>query len=662
MLIPVYINGVLYHFQNEITILEACRSIGIKIPRFCYHENLSIAGNCRMCLIEIQDIAKPVVSCSTNISVNLILYTESPFILKARENVLEFLLLNHPLDCPICDQAGECDLQDQAVFFGSNFGRNYFNKRGVEDKNLNHLIKTIMTRCIHCTKCVRFGEEICGIKFFGTLNRGTNTEIGNYLTKLSLSEISANVIDLCPVGALTLKTIPFQIRPWEIQILESIDLSDGLGSNIYLAYKGIDICKVLPKKNKFINETWLTNKARFYFELMVKSKQAQNINISVLFPLLPGNSALFLLNPDLDLKLLYNIKKIANQKYNIKCKLLNSTNLKTNLFFWNNKLRINYLNKNSNLIYFFLSTNLQLENPLLNIRIIAKIKQNSTAIAIGGSYFSSFPIKFIRFTTKDFINLVKGTHSLLSKKFLTTESIIFTNKITYDRLDSSLLMLFSLKNIKFYSISNFNNSEGANILNFKKFNYKELKISNSILGLGLDDTYFIRKFIFLFQNFYWANRFPSNILSLLPMGSWLSLEINQMPGFYLNFEQRVQKFLLNHLDYKSSPFQLLSHVSSFFKRPLYKKSNILNKFIFNYTFLFLNELKESANQISIFDNKTFYFSFFLCSIQKFSYHQYKTLPLKSLLEDPYRTSLQLKYSRSLTKSSQLIRIDEILSS
>jgi len=270
MLIPVYINGTLYHFQNEISILEACRSVGIKIPRFCYHENLSIAGNCRMCLVELNEIAKPIVACSTDILENMIIYTESPMVLKARENVLEFLLLNHPLDCPICDQAGECDLQDQAIFFGSHIGRNYFNKRGVEDKNLNHVIKTIMTRCIHCTKCVRFGEEICGVKFFGTLNRGTNTEIGNYLIKLSLSEVSANVIDLCPVGALTLKTVPFQIRPWEIQLIESIDLSDSLGSNLYLTYRGFDLFRVVPKKNKFINESWISNKCRFYFELMSK--------------------------------------------------------------------------------------------------------------------------------------------------------------------------------------------------------------------------------------------------------------------------------------------------------------------------------------------------------------------------------------------------------
>lgn len=656
MLIPVYINGTLYYFQNQISILDACRSVGIKIPRFCYHENLSIAGNCRMCLVEIHEVLKPIVACSTDISVNLIIYTDSPFILKARENILEFLLLNHPLDCPICDQAGECDLQDQAIFFGSNFGRNYFNKRGVEDKNLNHLIKTIMTRCIHCTKCVRFGEEICGVKFFGTLNRGANTEIGNYLVKLSLSEMSANVIDLCPVGALTLKNIPFQIRPWEIQVLESIDLSDALGSNIYLTYKGLDLCRVLPKKNKFINDAWLSNKARFYYDLTVKANAVPN---NTFLSSLHQSKILYLLNPDIDLNTLYTLKKLTFLHSNVSYKLLNCTNLKTNLFFWNTKLRINSLNNNSKSIFFLLSTNLEIENPLLNIRLKSKIKYGSKVISFGNSYFSTFPIRFIRFSITDIIQLIKGTHVFYSKTFLMSESIIFTNKTLYDRLDSSLINLLILKNLKFYSISNFCNSEGSNILNGKKFNYKEFKMSSHVFGLGLDDTYLIRKFVFLFHNFYWVNKFSSNILSFLPRNSWLNLEINQLPGLYINFEQRVQKFLLVDVVYNQTPLSLITLISSFLNIKPFKRSKILKSFQFNYSFLLFAALKECVHQLFFFDNTLLQFSFFLRLLNNPSFHSYKILPLKSLFEDPYRTSLQLKYSRSLTKSSQLLRAEEI---
>jgi hypothetical protein len=656
MLIPVYINGTLYYFQNQISILDACRSIGIKIPRFCYHENLSIAGNCRMCLVEIHEILKPIVACSTEISANLIVYTESPFILKARENILEFLLLNHPLDCPICDQAGECDLQDQAIFFGSNFGRNYFNKRGVEDKNLNHLIKTIMTRCIHCTKCVRFGEEICGVKFFGTLNRGTNTEIGNYLVKLSLSDMSANVVDLCPVGALTLKTIPFQIRPWEIQIIESIDLSDAIGSNIYLTYKGLDLCRVLPKKNKFINEAWLSNKARFYYELMVKPNPQQNL----FFPSLKQSKILYLLNPDLDLNTLFILKKSMTNYSNVYSRLLNSTCLKTNLFFLNTKLRIISINKHAMSVFFLLNTNLEVENSILNIRIKSKIKQSSTVVSFGSFYVSTFPVKFVRFLIKDFIDLIKGTHFFYSKKFLVLESIIFANKMLYDRLDSSLIKLLTLKNLKFYSLSNFCNSEGSNILNFKKFNYKELKIATHIFGLGLDDTYLIRKFIFLFKNFYWVNKFSSNILSFLPRNAWINLEINQLPGFYVNFEQRIQKFELHQTSYNLTMQKIIALISSFLTLKPLKRSKLLKYFQFHSSFWVFADLKECVQQIIFFDNTILKFSFFLCLINTPTFHLFKNLPLKSIIEDPYRTSLQLKYSRSLTKSSQLLRADEVL--
>lgn len=658
MLIPVYINGILYHFPNEISILEACRSIGIKIPRFCYHENLSIAGNCRMCLVELNEVAKPIVACSTDILENMIIYTESPMVLKARENVLEFLLLNHPLDCPICDQAGECDLQDQAIFFGSNLGRNYFNKRGVEDKNLNHIIKTIMTRCIHCTKCVRFGEEICGVKFFGTLNRGTNTEIGNYLIKLSLSEISANVIDLCPVGALTLKTSLFQIRPWEIQLIESIDLSDSLGSNIYLTYRGLDLFRIVPKKNKYINESWISNKARFYFELMSKRTVSTSaITIANIFTQQIKSPILFLVNADLDLRTLSSLKKISQKTFKISTKLLSSTPVQTNFYSWNTKLKVNSISQHKNFTYFLITTNLQAEMPLLNIRVKAQIKNGSTAVALNGTYISNFPTQFVKFSIFDVIHLIKGTHSFFSKLFFTTESILFTNKATYDRLDLSFLHILKKKKIKYYSISNFCNTESANILNFKKFNFKEFQYSLQIFGLALDDTYLIRKFIPKFPQFYWVNQFPSNLLSLLPIQSWISLDINQTPGLYLNLEQRVQKFSLIQQDFKLSILNFISFVASNIKINVSNPSKFFINFSFINSIWVFNELKESNKYLYLFDNYKIYFSFFNFFLISSALHSYKLLPSKFILEDPYRTSLQLKYSRTLTKSSQLIRME-----
>jgi NADH dehydrogenase/NADH:ubiquinone oxidoreductase subunit G len=214
-MIFVKINNKIFFVKKNISILEACKFVGILIPRFCYQESLSIAGNCRMCLVEIEPNVnlKPVSACTLPIVEDSHILTETPFVKKARENVLETLLLNHPLDCPICDQGGECDLQDQTLLYGIKSSRYSIVKRSVEDKNMGSFIKTIMTRCIHCTRCVRFSEEIAGMKFLGTLNRGSHTEIGTYVTKIFESNISGNVIDLCPVGALTSKVYAFKARP-----------------------------------------------------------------------------------------------------------------------------------------------------------------------------------------------------------------------------------------------------------------------------------------------------------------------------------------------------------------------------------------------------------------------------------------------------------------
>jgi NADH dehydrogenase (ubiquinone) Fe-S protein 1 len=265
-MLKIYVNNFKVFVQPNTTILEACESIGIEIPRFCYYEKLSIAGNCRMCLVEVEKSPKPVVSCAMPVMDGMKVFTDTPLVKKAREGVLEFLLLNHPLDCPICDQGGECDLQDQALTFGTDRSRFYDFKRGVEDKNIGPIIKTIMTRCIHCTRCVRFASEIAGIGDLGTTARGTNTEIGTYIEKVFQSELSGNIIDLCPVGALTSKPYAFIARPWELKTVDSIDISDAIGSNIRIDYKETEIVRILPRLNEEINEEWISNKTRFMYD------------------------------------------------------------------------------------------------------------------------------------------------------------------------------------------------------------------------------------------------------------------------------------------------------------------------------------------------------------------------------------------------------------
>ncbi|KAJ3329653.1 NADH dehydrogenase (ubiquinone) 78K chain precursor, 5-prime end [Blyttiomyces sp. JEL0837] len=263
--VEVFIDGRSVKIEQGAAIIQACESAGVDIPRFCYHERLAIAGNCRMCLVELEKSPKPVASCAMPVMPGMKIKTNTPLVKKAREGVMEFLLANHPLDCPICDQGGECDLQDQSVRFGSDRSRFHepVGKRAVEDKNFGPLIKTVMTRCIQCTRCVRFANEVAGAVELGTSGRGNDMQIGTYIEKTLNSEMSGNVIDLCPVGALTAKPHAFNARPWELKRTESIDVLDAVGSNIRIDSRGLEVMRVVPRLNDEINEEWISDKTRF---------------------------------------------------------------------------------------------------------------------------------------------------------------------------------------------------------------------------------------------------------------------------------------------------------------------------------------------------------------------------------------------------------------
>src|SRR6185312_643755 len=260
----VKIDGKEHEVPAGITILQAYEIAGVEIPRFCYHERLSIAGNCRMCLVEIKPgPPKPQASCAMPVADRQEIITNSEMVHKARNGVMEFLLINHPLDCPICDQGGECDLQDQAVAYGFDRSRFEENKRAVKDKDFGPLIKTSMNRCIHCTLCIRFATEIAGVEELGATGRGENMEIGTYIEKALGSELSGNIIDLCPVGALTSKPYAFVARSWELVKTESVDVLDAVGSNIRVDARGPEALRVLPRLNEDINEEWLSDKSRY---------------------------------------------------------------------------------------------------------------------------------------------------------------------------------------------------------------------------------------------------------------------------------------------------------------------------------------------------------------------------------------------------------------
>ena len=259
-------------FENGMTVMQACELAQAEIPRFCYHDKLSIAGNCRMCLVEMEKAPKPIASCAMPAGDGMIIKTNTDLVKKARKGVMEFLLINHPLDCPICDQGGECDLQDQALHYGFDKSRYEENKRAVKNKYMGPLVSTIMTRCIHCTRCVRFSTEVAGVDDLGLLGRGENAEITTYLEKTIESELSGNVIDLCPVGALTNKPYAFQSRPWELKKTETIDIFDAMGSSIRLDTRGKSVLRVLPRINDEVNEEWISDKSRFAIDGLSKQR------------------------------------------------------------------------------------------------------------------------------------------------------------------------------------------------------------------------------------------------------------------------------------------------------------------------------------------------------------------------------------------------------
>jgi NADH-quinone oxidoreductase subunit G len=268
----VTVDGIEVEVPNGATVLQACEAAGKEIPRFCYHERLSIAGNCRMCLVEVEKAPKPVASCAYPVADGMAVKTDSEMVRNARRGVMEFLLINHPLDCPICDQGGECDLQDQAVAYGKGFSRYVEGKRSVTDKYMGPLIKTIMTRCIHCTRCIRFSQEVAGVPELGATGRGEGMEVGTYVEQALHTELAGNLIDICPVGALTSRPWAYHARPWELRKTESVDVQDATGVNIRVDSRGPEIVRILPRVNEDVNEEWHHDRGRFSYDAMKRRR------------------------------------------------------------------------------------------------------------------------------------------------------------------------------------------------------------------------------------------------------------------------------------------------------------------------------------------------------------------------------------------------------
>ncbi|KAM4558891.1 NADH-ubiquinone oxidoreductase 75 kDa subunit, mitochondrial-like [Odontesthes bonariensis] len=460
-LLEVFVDGKPVMVEPGTTVLQVCERVGMQIPRFCYHERLSVAGNCRMCLVEIEKVPKPVAACAMPVMKGWNILTDSDKTRKAREGVMEFLLANHPLDCPICDQGGECDLQDQSMQFGSDRSRFTEGKRAVEDKNIGPLIKTIMTRCIQCTRCVRFAGEIAGVEDLGTTGRGNDLQIGTYVEKMFMSELSGNVIDICPVGALTSKPYAFTARPWETRKTESIDVLDAVGSNIVVSTRGGEVMRILPRLNEDINEEWISDKTRFAYDglkrqrltqPMVKNETGQFVPTSwedVLTRVagalqgVKGGDVAAVVGGLVDAEALVSLKDLLNR--------FNSDNLCTEEMFpvagAGSDLRSNYL-LNTGIagveeadLLLLVGTNPRYEAPLFNARIRKSWLHNELHVALVGKEVDlSYTYDHLGESAKILQEIAVGTHPFAQLLAKATHPVVVVGSSCLQREDGAAIM------------------------------------------------------------------------------------------------------------------------------------------------------------------------------------------------------------------------------
>jgi len=459
----IIINGKEIEFEKGMTVLQACELADVEIPRFCYHEKLSIAGNCRMCLVEMEKSPKPIASCAMPAAEGMNIKTNTLLVEKARKGVMEFLLANHPLDCPVCDQGGECDLQDQSLYYGVDKSRFSEFKRDVKEKYMGPLIKTQMTRCIHCTRCVRFATEVAGVPEIGAIGRGENMEITTYLEKSMESELSANVIDLCPVGALTSKPYAFEARPWELKKTESVDVMDAVGSNIRIDTYNWEVKRILPRINNEVNEEWISDKTRYSCDGLLKQRldvpyikkenklqksswdEAIGLIINKLKSVQPEEIAghigdMINMESALAFKKLFNIFKSNNLEFREK------------KFYINSAEKINYIFNStiqgieeSDLIL-LIGTNPRREATILNARIRKTFAQKKVPIySIGNPGDLTYDYKIIGSKTDDIKKIINKEHDF-SKKLLSAKKPIIIIGESALELKSGPYIFEGLKN------------------------------------------------------------------------------------------------------------------------------------------------------------------------------------------------------------------------
>ena len=617
-MLKLKVNDKEIEVEEGLTVLQACEQAGYEIPRFCYHEKLSIAGNCRMCLVEIEKSPKPVASCAMPAAEGMNIKTNTNLVEKARKGVMEFLLVNHPLDCPVCDQGGECDLQDQSMFYGVDKSRFKENKRQVPEKYMGPLIKTQMTRCIHCTRCIRFATEIAGVPELGAIGRGENMQITTYLEKAMDSELSANVIDLCPVGALTSKPYVFEARPWELKKTESIDVMDAIGSNIRVDTYGWEVKRILPRINEEINEEWISDKTRYSCDGL-KNQRLDS-------PFLRDGNKFNKISWDDAYKILKS--KLDSTSYNkIGCFTGDLTNMETayavkelfNKVFKSNLIEsrsdnyyVNYTNKqnyrfNSNIsgieesdLILLIGCNPRYEATILNSRIRKSyLKSKLQIYSTNDIGDQTYPYKILNDTTSFIKDITERKNDISEKIINATKPIIVIGQSVL-KLKSSRYIFEELKNfleknnkinqdwnslnvlskdaatVGSYDLTIFSSNNGRNLL-LEKLNTNDI---NLLFLVGQDKLKINRDGKFIVYIGSHGDEGAKNSDLILPGSAF-----TEQDGYYTNLEGKIQKA------YKASyptelakeDWSIINDISDLARgKILYKDKDELIDNMFNY--------------------------------------------------------------------------------
>ena len=662
-MLKLKVNDTEVEIEEGLTVLQACEIAGVEIPRFCYHEKLSIAGNCRMCLVEVEKSPKPVASCAMPAAEGMNIKTNTSLVEKARKGVMEFLLANHPLDCPVCDQGGECDLQDQSMFYGIDKSRFKENKRFVPEKNMGPLVKTQMTRCIHCTRCIRFATEIAGVPEIGAIGRGEDMEITTYLEQSMQSELSANVVDLCPVGALTSKPYAFEARPWELKKTETIDVMDAVGSNIRVDTYDWEVKRVLPIINEDINEEWISDKTRYACDGLLNQRlDVPFIKYNGKFEKASWNEVYKIIKSKLEnttkekicgfvgdltnMETSYIFKEFFDRTLDI-----NNYESRPNNRFLDISNRENYIFNStingieeSDLI-FLVGTNPRYEATILNARIRKSYLNNNTKIfSLNDLSDLTYPYKNLDGQTQTLKDIFEGNHEI-SKQIISAkkpmiilgESLLNSNSSKYL---FNLIKEFLIKNNKFTQDWNAFNVLSCDAATVGNFDLGLVKEENNLLDnlknhkfdivylIGQDNLNFDKENEFIIYQGSHGDRGAEIADIILPGSAY-----TEQDGYFTNLEGRIQK--AQKASYPpgdaKEDWQIINELAEFMNnRKLFNDKDELESSMFNY----LNLRKEKKSNSNQQNN----------SLQK---SEFKVEELKINIKDYYLSNVITRSSKTM---------------